>query len=149
MTPQGYAYNPPPGWKVPPGDWLPPEGWTPDPTWPPAPPGWVFWIPVAPPNVPASESTLPSPPDDGAVPVLAVGAGARQPAADGDSERQQLRERVAELEAEVTRLLSERDAPAQEAGIVDLDDERVLQEVGIYRYHHPLHGQTRRGCARL
>jgi hypothetical protein len=41
-----------------------------------------------------------------------------------------LRARIAELEAEVAHLRSE-------AAVV-LDDERVLQEVGIYRYHHPL-----------
>ncbi len=29
-------------------------------------------------------------------------------------------------------------ADGKVAGVVDLDDERVLQEVGIYRYHHPL-----------
>jgi hypothetical protein len=34
--------------------------------------------------------------------------------------------------------LSERTSTNLGSEIVDLDDERVLQEVGIYRYHHPL-----------
>jgi hypothetical protein len=36
------------------------------------------------------------------------------------------------LEAEIARL------HASGNGVVELDDERILQEVGIYRYHHPL-----------
>jgi len=46
-----------------------------------------------------------------------------------------VRARVAELEAENARLLSAETSPGD---TVDLDDEHVLQEVGIYRYHHPL-----------
>ncbi|MFT3852449.1 MAG: DUF4041 domain-containing protein [Ilumatobacteraceae bacterium] len=38
------------------------------------------------------------------------------------------------LQAEVARLKAARSS----ATVIDLDDERVLQEVGIYRYHHPL-----------
>lgn len=45
-----------------------------------------------------------------------------------------LRRRVAELEAEVARL----NAGAPDDGRVILDDDLMLQEVGIYRYHHPL-----------
>jgi Domain of unknown function (DUF4041)/Meiotically up-regulated gene 113 len=48
--------------------------------------------------------------------------------------REALERRVAELEAEVDRLR----AAGGEGATVELDDERVLQEVGIYRYHHPL-----------
>ena len=28
--------------------------------------------------------------------------------------------------------------------VVDLDDERVLQDVGVYRYHHPLENAAQR-----
>jgi hypothetical protein len=42
-----------------------------------------------------------------------------------------LRARVAVLESELAQARSTN-------GIVELRDERVLQEVGIYRYHHPL-----------
>ena len=51
------------------------------------------------------------------------------------AEVEQLRATVARLEAELARLRTEGGGGG---GVVDLDDERVLQEVGIYRYHHPL-----------
>jgi hypothetical protein len=43
------------------------------------------------------------------------------------------------LEAEVAELRSKLAAAAAGSGeLVELDDERALQEVGIYRYHHPV-----------
>lgn len=42
-----------------------------------------------------------------------------------------LQARIAELERELAQARSA-------GGMVELDDERVLQDVGIYRYHHPL-----------
>ena len=139
----GYVFNAPPGWKVPPGNWVPPDGWTPDPSWPPAPAGWVFWIaapqPVslpAPPPAPTVASTQPPDHNDGAAP--AAQPEVSQLASDVEPELEPLRQRVADLEAELNRLLSERAASTPGSDIVDLDDERVLQEVGIYRYHHPL-----------
>ena len=56
-------------------------------------------------------------------------------ASDAEAERRQLEARVAELEAELRRL---RSAPVPTGAEVELDDHRVLQEVGIYQYHHPL-----------
>jgi len=50
------------------------------------------------------------------------------------ADEEALRGRIRELEAEVGRLL----ADGANSVRVELDDERVLQEVGIYRYHHPL-----------
>lgn len=50
-------------------------------------------------------------------------------------EVQALRARVAELEVELREQATSAD---KTDNVVDLDDERVLQEVGIYRYHHPL-----------
>jgi hypothetical protein len=44
-----------------------------------------------------------------------------------------LRARIAELEAALARAQGEADP-----SVIDLDDQRVLQDVGIYRYHHPL-----------
>ena len=56
-----------------------------------------------------------------------------QSSAELESEIAHLRARVLALQAEVA------DGQQRGAdGIVDLDDERVLQEVGIYNYHHPL-----------
>jgi cell division septum initiation protein DivIVA len=48
---------------------------------------------------------------------------------------QALRTELAAAQAEVQRLSH---AGGSTGDVVELDDERVLQEVGIYRYHHPL-----------
>lgn len=114
------VFNPPPGWPQPPEGWTPPRGWKPDPAWPEPPPGWQLWLPrdasaarpdgvrAAPPSAPASQS-----------------AG--------------IDSRIALLEAENAALRARLDAIGTEASeAVILDDERVLQDVGIYRYHHPL-----------
>jgi len=48
-------------------------------------------------------------------------------------------QRIALLEAENSALRAQLESAGADAReIVVLDDERVLQEVGIYRYHHPL-----------
>src|SRR3954451_12814203 len=105
MSPEGYEFHAPPGWSVPGPDWTPPAGWTPDPNWPPAPEGWTFW--VLEPAAPVASQPIPPPPTS--VSTLT----AREPAtevrplprgADDDATSQALRARVAELEAEVTRL---------------------------------------------
>jgi hypothetical protein len=54
---------------------------------------------------------------------------------DSDAKTRLVEGRIGELEAELNQLRATR---ALGADTVDLDDERVLQEVGIYRYHHPL-----------
>jgi hypothetical protein len=113
------VFNPPPGWPPPPPGWTPPAGWTPDPSWPEPPAGWQLWVPAG----DADEAPTDSPVDES--------AGA-SPAADGDGAR------VAALEAEVAELRSRLQAAAAGDDVVVLNDEQVLQEVGIYRYHHPL-----------
>ncbi|MDO8186048.1 DUF4041 domain-containing protein [Conexibacter sp. JD483] len=131
MTPVGYSFSAPPGWHVPGGGWVPPEGWTPDPSWPPAPAGWEFWVretvaaPSAPEPAPAPRA-VPSVVAANALP----GFVPERVEAVVLPEQDVLRRRVAELETEVGRLRAE--------VTVELDDERVLQDVGIYRYHHPL-----------
>jgi hypothetical protein len=131
MTPTGYSFHAPPGWHVPAGDWVPPEGWTPDPSWPPAPEGWQFWVrrTVAPPPPPPSDFLEPAPQPEQRDPLPSSEAPEATHAGDDA-----LRQRVTELEAEVARL----QADAAGGATVELDDERILQEVGIYRYHHPL-----------
>lgn len=47
-------------------------------------------------------------------------------------------QRIAILEAENDALRARLDAASATSDVVVLDDERILQEVGIYRYHHPL-----------
>jgi hypothetical protein len=122
-------YNSPPGWPQPPAGWAPPPGWKPDPSWPDPPAGWQLWVEddpvdgpaappaaeVDPPGAPTQASPLPHP---------------EQPPAPADAAP--LLARIAELEAALARIQS--DGP----GLVELSDQAVLQDVGIYRYHHPL-----------
>jgi Domain of unknown function (DUF4041)/T5orf172 domain len=150
MSIPGYAYNPPPGWQVPSEDWTPPAGWTPDPSWPPAPAGWQFWVKKAaqaePPSEPVPPAKVGQPRTDDPTSAVVVEerpseeesiAGDAQPpskiSAPSENE-ERLKRRVADLEAEVARLV----ASGADDGTIELSDERVLQEVGIYRYHHPL-----------
>lgn len=133
MSADGYEFKAPPGWDVPVDGWHPPAGWAPDPAWPPAPSDWVFWIKATAVRAAWELPALPQVPESAGT-AAPVSISLQAAATDGSGEEveaKRLRERVAELEAEVQRL-------DVEAGTVDLSDERVLQEVGIYRYHHPL-----------
>lgn len=117
------VFNPPPGWPKPPSGWTPPKGWTPDPSWPEPPPGWQLWIAEGDSGQDASPPRLDQQPtrDSKAVPPTNVD------------------QRIAFLEAENAALRARLDAAGTDASaVVLLDDERVLQDVGIYRYHHPL-----------
>ena len=120
MTTKGLTFNPPPGWPKPPAGWVPPKGWAPDPKWPPVPPGWQLWIS----DVAQPASELPPVAAPATVPpVTTVGS-------DG---------RIAHLEAENAALRARLEATeSSSAQFASLDDERVMQDVGIYRYHHPL-----------
>jgi hypothetical protein len=140
----GYRFNSPPGWPEPPPGWVPPDGWTPDPSWPPAPPDWTYWVAVDLPPAPVTAPTLaPTTPPPLAPPSEVVSgpspggpapALAETEAATDQDQIEALRRQLAALEAE----LAEARTRTAGADLVDLDDERVLQEVGIYRYHHPL-----------
>lgn len=119
----GMLFNPPPGWPKPPTSWRPPAGWTPDPKWPEAPEDWQLWL-----------SDGAAEPASATEPVTTDRtAAALSPAPPSESAR------VAFLEAE-NSALRERLAALTESGVdyVELNDDRVLQDVGIYRYHHPL-----------
>jgi Domain of unknown function (DUF4041)/T5orf172 domain len=148
-------FTPPPGWPQPPAGWVPPPGWHPDPAWPPMPEGWQLWRPddgeAAPANtlvdadaepaspmgqapavpVPPGEPPMPAPAAEvAAVPAAAPPAPAT-PAAAPPADSSALLRRIANLEAALA---------AQPGGgeVIELNDQRVLQDVGIYRYHHPL-----------
>lgn len=126
MTHKGPIFNPPPGWPKPPTGWVPPKGWTPDPAWPPPPPGWQLWL-----GVDSAESSADSSrtADARSVQSTEAAAASGMPA---DS-------RVVLLEAENAALRARLEAIGTNADtVVELNDERVLQDVGIYRYHHPL-----------
>lgn len=120
----GLIFNPPPGWPRPPASWRPPAGWTPDPAWPTPPQGWQLWLPSE--DSPAVLHVEPAP-----IPTSSPGkAEPGEPA---------IAARVAFLEAEnnlLRRQLSE--ATDESTSYIELNDALVLQEVGIYRYHHPL-----------
>lgn len=145
-------FNAPPGWPKPPSGWVPPADWRPDPSWPPPPPGWNLWVSDGveardePKEVPVVEASStgdlvvpPILPGEGsgagaeALPTVAVSHAPPRPNADLAVEA--LRQRIAVLEA---RLREREPAAPAVVGVVELNDEHVLQEVGIYRYHHPL-----------
>lgn len=147
------AFNPPPGWPKPPEGWTPPPGWKPDPSWPPPPPGWDLWLSpdaesddiateplttsttdaptVAPPSADATDVG-----DSDAPHATMPTASAEPHSLDEERDVNSYVDELQRLRAEV-EMLRERASRSVE-DIVDLDDERVLQEVGIYDYHHPL-----------
>src|SRR5665213_344115 len=117
----GMLFNPPPGWPKPPASWRPPAGWTPDPKWPAAPEGWQLWLPDGLAAAVAEEPSTDVPSDDIAKPGTSESAT------------------IAFLEAENAGLRNRLSALSNSSDeYVDLNDDRVLQDVGIYRYHHPL-----------
>lgn len=116
------VFNPPPGWPKPPDGWVPPKNWLPDPSWPPPPEGWQLWLPEA-----AEE-------EQGQDTPAASVSATMEPKNDT---RENSDRRIALLEGELRALRLQLEAVSDDE-IVILDDERTLQEVGIYRYHHPL-----------
>ena len=118
MTTEDRIFNPPPGWPKPPEGWVPPKGWTPDPSWPQPPEGWRLWL------------------------SRDAGVEEHQDSSGDDQAEAEYSEacddRVAQLEVENASLRAKLEAAQSRNEVVILDDERILQEVGIYRYHHPL-----------
>jgi hypothetical protein len=124
MATNDLIFNPPPGWPRPPASWRPPVGWTPDPEWPTPPSGWQLWLPTE--DSPGATDLEPEPTPHSS-------------ASTDEPTESTVAARVAFLEAEnelLRRQLFE--ATDESTPYVDLNDARVLQEVGIYRYHHPL-----------
>lgn len=148
-------FNPPPGWPSPPSGWVPPAGWQPDPSWPPPPVGWQVWLPdpddaeggatdsvaAVGASATATEPSRADPPrevqgEDGPTPldaspdtVLPADPAPREAPVTGD---------VAALLARIRELELALERAAAAGPMVELDDQRMLQDVGIYRYHHPL-----------
>lgn len=121
------VFNPPPGWPTPPPGWAPPDGWKPDPSWPEMPSGWVLWLDDDAPPAEATEADSESVASEG-VPPSPVSGPAAPAMAD---EVEQLRAQVAALQAQLA-------SSGQGDQAINLSDQAALQEVGIYRYHHPL-----------
>jgi hypothetical protein len=122
-------FNPPPGWPRPPAGWSPPKGWTPHPSWPEPPPGWQLWIDDA------GGKSGDSP--DGETDHPAGQSKQTTTVATHTGESTNSEQRIALLEAENAALRARLNA-ADADQIILLNDERVLQDIGIYRYHHPL-----------
>lgn len=124
MAPESVVFNPPPGWPKPPPGWTPPSGWTPDPAWPEPPTGWQLWVPE---DAQSGDAVV-------AATDAQTSAGASRPS---ESQQFDADARIAFLETE-NALLRQQLSDVGDDGVVELDDARVLQDVGIYRYHHPL-----------
>ena len=131
MTPTAaVVFNPPPGWPKPPKGWKPPNGWKPDSAWPPPPSDWQFWIPDP---TEVSDGSSSSGAD------TASAAMEESPAKSKPHPFMKLDQRLALVEAENAALRARLESTgANPDKVIVLDDERVLQDVGIYRYHHPL-----------
>lgn len=127
-TSNSLKFNPPPGWPKPPASWKPPVGWTPDPSWPAPPDGWNLWISS---DNSVSESNL-SETQENNQSEQANTVESTDSAAPASA-------RIAFLEAENKLLRDQLSLTGiEQDAVVVLDDSKVLQEVGIYRYHHPL-----------
>jgi hypothetical protein len=121
-------FNSPPGWPTPPAGWAPPAGWKPDPAWPAPPEGWQLWVP-----------DLDGPDVTAGTHETRIDMVRRTPRTKPEQTPPSIDDRAALL-ARITEL--ERQLAAARAGtpdgLIELDDRRVLQDVGIYRYNHPL-----------
>ena len=115
MTSIGKKFNPPPGWPKPPSSWKPPKGWLPDPDWPEMPEGWELWVSDTEVTMPSEDGHSSAPTNQSDLPTVSD-----------------------DLEAEILRLRSQLAARQAADGVIALDDQSVLQDIGIYRYHHPL-----------
>lgn len=125
MTDNGsMIFNPPPGWPKPPAAWRPPASWTPDPSWPPAPAGWALWID-------------PNEGREAEAPAAAAPTTVNTPQTPDTATDEATSARIQELEHE-NAALRQKLAIGHADDLVELDDARVLQSVGIYRFHHPL-----------
>jgi len=116
-------FNSPPGWPQPPAGWAPPPGWKPDPSWPEPPEGWQLWVDE---SAPTGTGLAQEP---AAAPVTASDPNPTPPPSDSAL----LLARIAQLEAALARATAGADGEP-----IVLSDQQVLQDVGIYRYHHPL-----------
>ncbi len=116
---------------MPPAGWTPPAGWKPNPSWPEPPPGWQLWLPED--GILTGEK--PSAPTPATAPAQDLTPRAATPPPAQHSagvDVAPLLARIAGLEAALAA------SQSGSAKVIELDDQRVLQDVGIYRYHHPL-----------
>ena len=132
-------FNSPPGWPTPPPGWTPPAGWRPDPSWPDPPEGWRLWlpeehddVPVPDTQAPPAKNPLPGTSFDELMPPAREEPAAGTPSLAATEAIDRLQRRVIDLEAALAA------TGGSTEDVVELSDQQVLQDVGIYRYHHPL-----------
>ena len=128
-------FNPPPGWPQPPAGWVPPPGWKPDPSWPPMPEGWDLWLHEgdAAPDQPAAAMSIPTPP----IVPASLRCRPRQ-FREPYRRHSRLPDRTLRTPQSHRRSRGSAGSPSSDGDVIELNDQRVLQDVGIYRYHHPL-----------
>lgn len=130
MSDKKMRFNPPSGWPKPPPGWVAPKGWKPDPMWPQPPPGWQLWLP----DGDAAER-----PARAAAKSHMSAAASELPGDPHSSTGATLDSRTVQLEAENAALRARLDSIDRgREPVVELSDERILQDAGVYRYHHPL-----------
>lgn len=137
MTNPNLIFNPPPGWPQPPPSWRPPPNWKPDPSWPEIPEGWQLWIESDEVQNVADQETAPSDqvPEASLEPKERLSANTGAEAALNDDN---LRHENKRLRAELRAIRNQELPHLSDEEWVELNDQRVLQSAGIYRYHHPL-----------
>lgn len=118
-------FNPPPGWPKPRPGWTPPPNWAPPAEWPEAPEGWQLWVADEEPSREVEERAAPL------VPVSGESVASEDASFD-------LGQRIAQLEAENQALRELALVKDEREELILLDDDAVLQSVGIYQYRHPL-----------
>ncbi|MCX4429647.1 hypothetical protein OG834_00795 [Streptomyces mirabilis] len=134
-------FNPPPGWPTPPEGWTPPQGWKPDPAWPAPPPGWQLFVTddaSASDNTTDVCTTMPAPEDPAGPTPKTLQIKQDQTPADPPTAQPANGVDPAPLLARIAALEAELATAHNGAQVIDLSDQRALQDVGIYRYHHPL-----------
>lgn len=123
MNQADFVFNPPPGWPAPPDGWQAPAGWQPDPSWPDPPQDWPLWLPQNGGEVIALSDSPES---------LLTSSPPNEKPSSGEACIERLQTENAKLRLQL------RNQSVQSEEVISFDDERVLQSVGIYRYHHPL-----------
>jgi hypothetical protein len=133
MSDSNLVFNPPPGWPKPPDGWTPPKGWSPDPAWPDLPQGWQLWLPA---NLSNGEVLLV---EDRELKSASHPANDEVMHPASTSQSDSVNRRSEFLEAENAELRAQLvAAESASSDTVLLDDDWILQDIGIYRYHHPL-----------
>jgi hypothetical protein len=109
-------FNPPPNWPRPPEGWQPPDGWMPDPAWGPAPADWQYWVPAVaepakPPTVDVPRFGVRSKAKELGAEVERLRADMERlgvlPVAELERHRDQLQQRIEELQREVANRTGE------------------------------------------